>query len=89
MNGATNLTDYYIIRGVVKRLWDTTDTFHFPFGEMTTTPYHFAMPTGLGFAGELLVYQEDFHTNRVQLFHLFLWSLFPMRTVFPIVCLSI
>jgi len=39
--------------GVVDQFWDTTNTFHFPLGEMTITPFDFVVLTGLGFIGKL------------------------------------
>ena len=58
------LTTRRVTRGVVKRLWGKTNTFHLPFGELTITPFNFAMLMGLVLVGELLVYQEDFYTYR-------------------------
>ena len=51
LEGAVNLTDHCIT-------WDTTNTLHVPFREMTITPFDFVMPMGLGFSGDLLGYQE-------------------------------
>jgi len=36
---------------------------------MTIIPFDFAMPTGLGFIGKPLLYQEDFYVYRDQFFH--------------------
>ncbi|KAK9290874.1 hypothetical protein L1049_009052 [Liquidambar formosana] len=38
--------------------WDTTDTFHFSFGEMTMIPKDFTMITGLSLKGKRLEYYE-------------------------------
>lgn len=65
-----DLTGRCVTRGVIERLWDTTSTFYLLFGEMTIAHFDFAMLTGTGFTGELLVYQEDFHTHCDQLLHL-------------------
>ncbi|KAI8530045.1 hypothetical protein RHMOL_Rhmol11G0024000 [Rhododendron molle] len=37
---------------LAERWWDTTNTFHFRFGEMTVTPLDFAAITGLRVGGE-------------------------------------
>ncbi|KAK9273213.1 hypothetical protein L1049_018020 [Liquidambar formosana] len=39
--------------------WDTTNTFHFSFGEMTMTPKDFTMITGLSLKGKRLEYYEQ------------------------------
>ncbi|MBY3556069.1 hypothetical protein HGI15_22300, partial [Modestobacter lapidis] len=39
--------------------WDTTNTFHFGFGEMTMTPFDFTMITGLPIGGGLLTFYAD------------------------------
>ncbi|KAK9282681.1 hypothetical protein L1049_010901 [Liquidambar formosana] len=44
--------------------WDTTNTFHFSFGEMTMTPKDFTMITGLSLKGKRLDYYE--HANMDQ-----------------------
>ena len=44
--------------------WDTTNTFHFSFGEMTMTPKDFTMITGLSLKGKRLEYYE--HANMDQ-----------------------
>jgi len=51
-----NFTDRCVTRGVFEIFWDITSTFPFPFGEMTITPFEFAMLTDLGFTWEPLVY---------------------------------
>lgn len=37
---------------LAKRWWDTTNTFHLPFGEMTLTPLNFYAITGLSVGGK-------------------------------------
>jgi len=70
LNELADLIDCHITHGVVERFWDTTNAFHFPFGEMTiTTPFGFTMLRGLGFTREPLVYHEDFYTHYGQLPH--------------------
>ncbi|KAK9290477.1 hypothetical protein L1049_008647 [Liquidambar formosana] len=44
--------------------WDTTNTFHFSFGEMTMTPKDFTMITRLSLKGKRLEYYE--HANMDQ-----------------------
>ena len=39
------------LRGLLEFWWDSTGTFHFPWGEMAVTPFDFAMITGLHFGG--------------------------------------
>jgi len=70
LNGVVNLTNHCATLGVVKWFWDTIN-FHLPFGEMTITPFTFASLMGFGFLRKSLVYQEDLHTHRNQLFHFF------------------
>ncbi|KAH7844242.1 hypothetical protein Vadar_025942 [Vaccinium darrowii] len=48
----------YILYACAERWWDTTNTFQFPFGEMTMTPKDFAMITGLGFGGRTLLFRR-------------------------------
>jgi len=56
-----DLTDRCLTRAIVKRFWDTSNTFHLPFEEMTMSPLDLAMLTGVDFPEDLLVYREDFH----------------------------
>ena len=44
---------------------------HLCFGKMTITLIGFTVLRGLGFIGEPVVYQEDFHVHCGQLLHLF------------------
>ena len=43
------------LRGLLEFWWDSTNTFHFPWGEMTVTPFDFSMITGFPFGGEPVV----------------------------------
>ena len=43
---------------------------HLLFGEMTLKPIYLVMLMGLGFTGELLIYQEDFYTDCDKRLHL-------------------
>ena len=51
------------IQAFSERWWDTTNTFHMSFGEMTMTPLDFSMITGLRFGGRCLELIPDIHTN--------------------------
>ncbi|KAL7174623.1 hypothetical protein ACSBR2_033795 [Camellia fascicularis] len=49
-----------LLRELVERWWDTTNFFHLSTaGEMTMTPYKFAMITGLGVGGDLIPFDTD------------------------------
>lgn len=60
-----------VLRGLCERFWDTTNTFHFPFGEMTITPEDFGMLTGLRCGDIHVDYHLSFHTERDLLRQLF------------------
>ncbi|XP_026387471.1 protein MAIN-LIKE 1-like isoform X2 [Papaver somniferum] len=40
-------TPHSMVEYIVERFWDTTNTFHFPFGEMAFTPLDWVMLTGV------------------------------------------
>ena len=45
---------------LVERWWDTTNSFHFSAtGDMTMTPFDFAVLTGLDVGGWSIPYDED------------------------------
>lgn len=49
-----------LIGALVERWWDTTNSFHFSTtGEMTMTPYDFAMLTGVEVGGNSIPYNMD------------------------------
>ena len=48
-----------LLRALAERWWDTTNTFHFPCGEMTVTPAELSLLTGARFGSRQLVYYED------------------------------
>lgn len=56
-----------VLRGLCERFWGTTNTFHFPFGQMTITPDDFSMLTGLPFVGDALDYQGELFMAREDL----------------------
>ncbi|XP_021760140.1 uncharacterized protein LOC110724967 [Chenopodium quinoa] len=43
------------LRELLEIWWDSTNTFHFPWGEMTVTPFDFSMIMGFPFGGEPVV----------------------------------
>ena len=49
-----------LIGTIVERWWDTTYSFHFSAaGDMTMTPFDFAILTGLDVGGWAIPYDED------------------------------
>ncbi|GMP57280.1 hypothetical protein CsSME_00021430 [Camellia sinensis var. sinensis] len=49
-----------LMGALVERWWDTTNSFHFSAtGDMTMTPFDFAMLTCLDVAGRPVPYDED------------------------------
>lgn len=50
----------FIVRGLFEFFWDTTNTFHLPWGEMTMTPLDFSILMGLSFGGVDLPYTSEF-----------------------------
>ncbi|KAL7199812.1 hypothetical protein ACSBR2_022002 [Camellia fascicularis] len=49
-----------LLGALVERWWDTTNSFHFStMGEMTMTPYDFAMITGIGVGGDPIPLDPD------------------------------
>ena len=71
LKGICHLTSHCVTRRIDEIFWDTTDTLHLCFEEMTITPFDFAVLTGLGFSGGPFVCQEDFHHDQAHLFELF------------------
>ncbi|KAI8550827.1 hypothetical protein RHMOL_Rhmol06G0137800 [Rhododendron molle] len=43
--------DCQVVRALAERWWDTTNSFHFSFGETTVTPLDFSAITGLRVGG--------------------------------------
>ncbi|KAH7858103.1 hypothetical protein Vadar_020029 [Vaccinium darrowii] len=62
-------TDRKLIRALVERWWDTTNTFHFRFGEMTITPLNFAAITGLRVGGEPIPFDSELYLDPVAVEH--------------------
>ena len=63
-----DLTEYYVICHMFERFWETTNTFHIVFGDMTITPFDFSMLIDLRITGKPSVYQVDFYTSCDKLF---------------------
>jgi Plant mobile domain len=51
--------DRAVLTALTERWWDTTNTFHFRFGEMTITPLDFAAITGLRVGGDPIPYDSS------------------------------
>ncbi|KAH7849478.1 hypothetical protein Vadar_018461 [Vaccinium darrowii] len=62
-------TDRKLIRALVERWWDTTNTFHFRFGEMTITPLDFAAITGLRVGGEPIPFDSKLYLDTAAVEH--------------------
>jgi hypothetical protein len=62
-------TDRRLIRALVERWWDTTNTFHFRFGEMTITPLDFAAITGLRVGGEPIPFDSELYLDTAAVEH--------------------
>ncbi|GMY11562.1 protein MAIN-LIKE 1-like isoform X6 [Fagus crenata] len=67
--GTVERKNLAIIKSLVERFWDTTNTFHLPqVGEMTMTPRDFSTITGLRMGGRRLLVDYDIlsHPNTIQ-----------------------
>ncbi|KAK9267606.1 hypothetical protein L1049_010037 [Liquidambar formosana] len=53
--------DRQVLLALTELWWDTTNTFHFSFGEMTLTPTDFTVITRLRLGGRRLFYYENAH----------------------------
>ena len=58
-----SLSDRMVIHALAERWWDSTNTFHLPFGEMTMTPLDFHVITGLRYGVVPLSTEKDLCTN--------------------------
>ncbi|KAI3924322.1 hypothetical protein MKW98_032523, partial [Papaver atlanticum] len=60
-------TSHSLIDYIVERFWDTTNTFHFPFGEMGFTPLDWVMLTGLsiGVGADIPYDSKKYHFEHV------------------------
>ena len=48
-----------VVRALLEYFWDTTNTFHFAWGEMTVTPLDFSMISGLRFTDRAVGQMSD------------------------------
>ena len=48
-----------LLKALAERWWDTTNTFHFPCGELTMTPTDLTLITGLRFGSRALDFYDD------------------------------
>lgn len=61
--------DRFVVRALAERWRDTTNSFHFRFGEMTVTPLDFAAITGLRVGGEPIPFDSGLYTDEAALRH--------------------
>ncbi|XP_058213858.1 protein MAIN-LIKE 2-like [Rhododendron vialii] len=52
------------LTALAERWWDTTNTFHLPFGEATLTPLDFAAITGIRVGGDPIPFDIGLYKNR-------------------------
>ena len=62
-------TDRKLLRALMEHWWDTTNSFHFRFGEMTITPLDFAATTGLRVGGEPIPFDSGLYLDRAAVRH--------------------
>ena len=53
---------FALLRALAERWWDTTNTFHFPCGELTVTPAELTLLTGVRFGPRQLEFYEDWRS---------------------------
>lgn len=59
--------DHAVLTAIAERWRDTSNTFHFPVGEMTVTPLDFAAITGRRVGGEPIPFNTGIHRDVVAL----------------------
>ncbi|KAI8563687.1 hypothetical protein RHMOL_Rhmol03G0128700 [Rhododendron molle] len=59
--------DHALLTALAERWHDTSNTFHFPIGEMTMTPVDFAALTGLRVRGEPIPFDLGIHRDTAAL----------------------
>ncbi|KAI8568017.1 hypothetical protein RHMOL_Rhmol02G0165900 [Rhododendron molle] len=59
--------DRAVLTALTERWWDTTNTFHFRFREMTVTLIDFTAITGLRVGGEPIPYDSSIELDDVAL----------------------
>ncbi|XP_058210681.1 protein MAIN-LIKE 2-like [Rhododendron vialii] len=55
------------LTALTERWWDTTNTFHFPFGEATMTPMDFVAITGIRVGGNPIPFDMKLYKDRATL----------------------
>ena len=58
------------IHALAERWWDSKNTFHFPFGEVTMTPLDFHVITGLPVDGDPISLDENLYIDMHRVFEL-------------------
>lgn len=58
---AQGRTDYQPLHALMERWFETTHTFHLPFGELTLDPVSFAAVTGIACAGDAVPFDASIH----------------------------
>lgn len=56
-----------MLTALAGRWQDTSNTFHFPIGEMTVTPLDFAAITGLRVGGDPITFHSRIHRDEIAL----------------------
>ncbi|KAL3516298.1 hypothetical protein ACH5RR_023200 [Cinchona calisaya] len=62
------IQNWKLTYALTERWWDTRNTFHLPFGEMTLTPTDFTCITSIQVAGLQISWDFDIH-NKLEVFH--------------------
>ncbi|KAI8538418.1 hypothetical protein RHMOL_Rhmol09G0101600 [Rhododendron molle] len=57
-------SDHALLTALAERWWDTSNSFHFPLGEMIVTPADFAAITGLRVGGDPIPFDSGIHGDR-------------------------
>jgi hypothetical protein len=60
-------SEHAAVTALAERWWDTSNSFHFPIGEMTVTPTDFSALTGLRVGGDPIPFDSGIHEDRVAL----------------------
>ena len=61
--------DRRLLRALIERWWDTTNTFHLRFAEMTVTPLDFSAITGLRVGGEPVPFDSGLYRDSAAVRH--------------------
>ncbi|KAI8538348.1 hypothetical protein RHMOL_Rhmol09G0095900 [Rhododendron molle] len=57
-------SDHALLTALAERWWDTSNSFHFPIGEMTMTPTDFAAITGLRVGGDPIPFDSGINGDK-------------------------